>query len=134
MDPVEHAHALVAVARQHEVTDDDAPLELPVRRKLQGAYFLVHARDGLRRDGKVVGRQRVLACARLVGVLEVRQEDVDRAAQGLDGLLRLIGTRVVDDGQMEALLSGHMQRVQDLGHVMRRRHEVERRRAARLLL
>ena len=74
------------------------------------------------------------ASTRLIGVLEVRQEDVDLAAQRLDRLLCLIGTGVVDDGQVEALLPGHLECMQDLRHVMRRRHEVERRRTARLLL
>ena len=74
------------------------------------------------------------ASTRLIGVLEVRQEDVDLAAQGLDCLLCLIGAGVVDDGQVEALLPGHLECMQDLRHIVRRRHEVERRRAARLLL
>ena len=46
MDPVEHAHALVAVARQHEMAHEDAAAQAAVRREVHGADLAHHGADG----------------------------------------------------------------------------------------
>ncbi len=134
MEPVEDAHALVAVARQHEMAHEDAAPQAAVRCEVHGADLAHHGADGARGVGEIVRCRGVFARGGLVDVLEIRQVDGDLARKHSDGLLCLIGARVVDDGEREPSRPRDAERRKDLRHVVRRRHEVERRSAARLLL
>jgi len=124
-EPFHDLAPLILLARHDEVAEQHALLGYPIRGEAQIADLGVHGLDALLgRLGVAFRFQEALGGAALPD-LEVGQVDVDEAVEELEGLERVEGGGVVDDGQIETHVARGQDGEDDLGHDVLGRDEVD---------
>ncbi len=108
--------ALGLEAGHDQVAHEQALLGDAVGGEAEVADLGVHGLDALPRGGGVVVGLEQAARASGGPQLEVGQVDVDQPVQQVERLERIVGRRVVDDGQGQAIVPGMQDAQSNLGH------------------
>ena len=129
---VQHGEAVVYVAGQGQMPQDDAFLQDAVRIEDRVPGLRHHGFDAGSGHRKVIRRGRKLGGQGRGDVLQVGQPDVDIPPPALDALQRLIAAGVADNGEVQPLRPRQVERSDDPRLPLAGRDQIDVVRALRL--
>src|SRR3990172_9603516 len=124
-DPLEDLPAARDPARHHQVPQEHAALGQSVLVELQRPDLAVHLPDDTTRCLGIVWCLHVKPAHLPVPELEVRHVDIHDAVEQTQGVHRVVGAGVVDNGKTQSQFNCNGQRLQDLRHDVLRGNEVD---------
>jgi hypothetical protein len=112
-------------ARHNQVPHQEAAARQPLLIEYQISHLNVHLLQSFPRRLRIILRLRIATGNLRVPVLEVGHIDVYDAGQETEAFQGVIAAGVVDEGHPEASLDGNGECLEDLGHDVLGRHEVD---------